>query len=42
VGKIVSAYGSFAPAIAIVSMIYLLGLVVLIWARETKGQVLPK
>ena len=42
VGKIVSAYGSFAPAIAIVSMIYLLGLVVLLWARETKGQALPE
>jgi MFS family permease len=42
VGAIVSAWGSFAPAIAIVSMVYLLGLIVLIFARETKGQALPE
>jgi MFS family permease len=42
VGAIVSSYGSFAPAIAIVSMIYLFGLFVLIFARETKGQALPE
>ena len=41
VGSIVSAYGSFAPAIAIVSLVYLLALIVLIYARETKGQALP-
>jgi len=41
VGSIVSAYGSFAPAIAIVSLVYLLALVILIFARETKGQALP-
>jgi len=41
VGAIVSAYGSFAPAIAIVSLVYLLGLIVLMYARETKGQRLP-
>ena len=41
VGAIVSAYGSFAPAIAIVSLVYVLGLIVLIYARETKGQALP-
>ena len=41
VGAIVSRYGSFAPAIAIVSLVYLLGLIVLIYARETKGQMLP-
>jgi MFS family permease len=41
VGAIVSAYGSFAPAIAIVSLVYLLALIVLIYARETKGQALP-
>ena len=40
-GAIVSAYGSFAPAIAIVGLVYLLGLVVLAYARETKGQALP-
>jgi MFS family permease len=42
VGAIVSAYGSFAPAIAIVSLVYTLGLIVLIYARETKGQGLPE
>jgi len=42
VGAIVSAYGSFAPAIAIVGLVYLLGLIVLIYARETKGQALPE
>jgi MFS family permease len=41
VGAIVASYGSFAPAIAIVSLVYLLGLIVLIYARETKGQALP-
>jgi MFS family permease len=41
VGAIVSAYGSFAPAIAIVGLVYLLGLIVLIYARETKGRALP-
>jgi len=42
VGAIVSAYGSFAPAIAIVSLVYTLGLIVLIFARETRGQALPE
>src|SRR5262245_52901202 len=42
VGAIVSTYGSFAPAIAIVSLIYTLGLIILIYARETKGQGLPE
>jgi MFS family permease len=42
VGAIVSAYGSFAPAIAIVSLVYLLGLIVIAFARETKGQALPE
>ena len=41
VGAIVSSYGSFAPAIAIVSLVYALGLIVLIYARETRGQALP-
>jgi MFS family permease len=40
-GTIVSAYGSFAPAIAIVGLVYLLGLIVLCYARETNGQALP-
>ena len=42
VGAIVSTYGSFAPAIAIVSLVYTLGLIVLIYSRETKGQALPE
>jgi MFS-type transporter involved in bile tolerance (Atg22 family) len=41
VGAIVSRHGSFAPAIAIVSLVYLFGLIILICARETKGQALP-
>jgi len=40
-GAIVSAYGSFAVAIAIVGLVYLLGLVIVIYARETQGQMLP-
>ena len=34
-------YGSFAPAITVIGFIYLLGLALLIYARETKGQPLP-
>jgi MFS family permease len=41
-GAIVSAYRSFAPAIAMVGLVYLLGLVVLVYARETKGHALPE
>ena len=40
-GALVSAHGSFAPAIAIISSIYLAGLLVLTFARETKGLALP-
>jgi MFS family permease len=40
-GAMVSAHGSFARAITVIGLIYLLGLVVLIFARETKGQALP-
>jgi MFS family permease len=40
-GAIVAAYGSFAPAIAVVGLVYLLGLIILIYARETNGQALP-
>lgn len=40
-GALVAAHGAFAPAIAIVSSIYLVGLLVLFFARETKGQALP-
>ncbi len=40
-GALVASHGSFARAIAAIGTIYLLGLVVLIFARETKGQGLP-
>jgi hypothetical protein len=40
-GALISVHGSFAPAIATIGSIYLLGLLVLLWARETKGQELP-
>ncbi|HEY7712942.1 MAG TPA: MFS transporter [Candidatus Binatia bacterium] len=40
-GALISAHGAFAPAIATVSCIYLFGLIVLLFARETKGQALP-
>lgn len=40
-GALVSVHGSFARAITIIGSIYLLGLVVLVYARETKGQALP-
>ena len=40
-GSLISAYGAFAPAIAIISCIYFFGLIILIFARETKGQALP-
>jgi len=41
-GAIVSAYGSFAPAIAIIGLVYLLGLIVIVFARETNGEPLPE
>jgi MFS family permease len=41
-GALVSARGNFSSAITIVGMIYLAGLVVLIFARETKNQTLPE
>jgi MFS family permease len=40
-GFLISAHGSFAPAITIVGSIYVLGLLILIFARETYGQALP-
>jgi MFS family permease len=40
-GALIAAHGSFAPAIATIGSIYVLGLAVLIFARETKGQALP-
>jgi MFS family permease len=40
-GALISAHGAFAPAIATISCIYFFGLIVLLFARETKGQALP-
>jgi MFS family permease len=40
-GALVAMHGSFARAITTIGLIYLLGLVVLIFARETKGKALP-
>lgn len=40
-GMLTSAHGAFAPAIATIGGIYFVGLIILIWARETKGQALP-
>ncbi|CAA7601604.1 Major facilitator superfamily transporter [Acididesulfobacillus acetoxydans] len=40
-GLLVSTLGSYARAVTIVSLIYIVGIVTLIWARETKGQPLP-
>jgi hypothetical protein len=36
-----AAHGSFAPAIATIGSIYFVGLIIRIFARETKGQALP-
>lgn len=41
-GVLTSAHGAFAPAIATIGSIYFIGLIILIWARETKGQALPE
>ena len=40
-GFLVSSLGSYAKAVTAVSMIYILGIITLIWARETKGKPLP-
>jgi MFS family permease len=40
-GALIAAHGAFAPAIATIGSIYILGLLVLIFARETKGRALP-
>jgi MFS family permease len=42
VGAIVAAQGAFAPAITVIGSIYLVGLIVLIFARETRGRALPE
>ena len=40
-GLLTSARGSFAYAIGIVGLVYVLGLIAVVFARETKGQPLP-
>jgi MFS family permease len=40
-GLLTAAHGSFAPAMATIGSIYFVGLIILIFARETKGQALP-
>ena len=40
-GLLTSSGGSFAHAIGTVGLVYLLGVIILIFARETKGQPLP-
>jgi MFS family permease len=41
-GMLTSAHGSFAPAIATIGSVYFIGLIILLFARETKGQPLPE
>jgi MFS family permease len=41
-GVLTSAHGSFAPAIATIGSVYLIGLIILLFARETKGKPLPE
>jgi hypothetical protein len=40
-GALTSAHGAFAPAIATIGSIYIVGLFILLFARETRGQPLP-
>ncbi len=40
-GFLVNSFGSYAKAVAAVSLIYIVGIITLIWARETKGNPLP-
>jgi MFS family permease len=41
-GAMVSAHGSFGRAITMIGLVYLLSLIVLIFARETRGLALPE
>jgi cyanate permease len=41
-GWLVTQLGSFGRAASTVALIYLVGLIVLIFARETKGKPLPE
>ena len=40
-GFLVSSLGSYAKAVTAVSLIYIVGIITLFWARETKGKPLP-
>ncbi|WP_041276047.1 hypothetical protein [Desulfosporosinus acidiphilus] len=40
-GFLVDSFGSYAKAVAAVSSIYVVGIITLIWAKETKGKPLP-
>jgi len=40
-GFLVSSLGSYAKAVTAVSMIYIVGIITLFWAKETKGKPLP-
>ena len=40
-GALTAAHGSFAPAIATIGSVYFIGLLILFFARETKGKPLP-
>jgi MFS family permease len=41
-GSLISAHGSFSRAIASIGLVYLVGLIILVPARETKGKPLPE
>jgi hypothetical protein len=41
-GALAAGIGSFRYAAAAMSVIYLLGIIALIWAPETKGKPLPE
>lgn len=40
-GYLVNSFGSYAKAVAAVSLIYVVGIITLIWAKETNGKPLP-
>lgn len=41
-GFLVSSFGSYARAVTAVSLIYIVGIIALGWAKETKGKPLPE
>jgi MFS family permease len=40
-GFLVNSFGSYAKAVTAVSLIYVVGIITLIWAKETRGKPLP-